>query len=329
VDKNFRWYDLNAVKDEAYAFAKWQQAWKQRLTFFADIQYRYVRYDINGFRNNPGLNVNNRWNFLNPKAGIRYGIRNGFTYLSWAMANKEPNRDDFEAGMENQPRPEQLQNIELGIEKRKPGWSWGATLYYMRYRDQLVLTGRINDVGAYTRTNIPSSYRLGLELQGGWKPTEWFNGQANLTLSRNRIRDYTSFMDDYDNGGQKAEFFRNTDISFSPAVTGAATLTFIPARNLEIALLQKYVSRQYLDNTSRKSRSLDPFFVQDFRVIWRMPQRWIRETSLTLLVNNMFNALYEPNGYTFSYIYNGETTTANYFFPMAGTNFMIGLSLKM
>jgi iron complex outermembrane receptor protein len=244
------------------------------------------------------------------------------------MTNKEPNRDDFEAGMENQPKPEQLQNIELGIEKRKPGWSWGATLYYMQYRDQLVLTGRINDVGAYARTNIPNSYRLGLELQGGWKPAEWFNGQMNITLSRNKIRDYTSYMDDYDNGGQKTEFFSNTDISFSPAVTGAATLIFIPAKNLEIALLPKYVSRQYLDNTARASRSLDPYFVQDLRASWRIPQPWIRETVLTLQVNNLFNAQYEPNGYTFSYILNGETTAANYYYPMAGTNIMVALGLK-
>jgi iron complex outermembrane receptor protein len=329
VEKDYRWYNQDAFKNEIYAFAKWQQQWRKRITLFADIQYRYVQYDLNGFRNNPGLFVSNRWNFLNPKAGVRYALRNGFAYISWAMANKEPNRDDFEAGQENQPRPERLQNLELGIEKRKPEWSWGATVYYMRYRDQLVLTGKINDVGAYARTNIPNSYRLGLELQGGWKPVKWFNGQGNLTLSRNRIRDYTAYTDDYDDGGQKTEFFSNTDISFSPTITGAATLSFTPLRHLEIALLPKYVSRQYLDNTTRKSRSLDPYFVQDLRAIWTIPQPWIRETTLTFQLNNMFNARYEPNGYTFSYIYNGVTQAANYYYPMAGLNFMVGLSLKM
>jgi iron complex outermembrane receptor protein len=328
AEKDHRWYDLDAVKDEAYAFGKWQQELRPRLTLFTDLQYRYVRYDINGFRNNPELVINNRWHFLNPKAGLRYGIRNGFAYLSWAMANKEPNRDDFEAGAANQPRPERMQNLELGIEKRKPNWSWGATLYYMHYRDQLVLTGRINDVGAYARTNIPRSYRLGLELQGGWKPNNWFSVQGNLTLSRNRILDYTAYVDDYDNGGQKTEFFENSDISFSPAVTGAGTITFTPARGLEIALMPKYVSRQYLDNTSRADRSLDPYFVQDLRASWSIPQPWLQEASLVLQVNNMFDAEYEPNGYTFSYIFGGETIAANYFYPMAGINFMVGLALK-
>ena len=328
ADKDHRWYNLDAVKDEAYAFAKWQQDLPARLTLFADLQYRYVRYDINGFRNNPDLLIRNTWNFLNPKAGVRYAVRNGFAYLSWAMANKEPNRDDFEAGAANQPRPERMHNLELGIEKRKVNWNWGATVYYMRYRDQLVLTGQINDVGAYARTNIPNSYRLGIELQAGWKPNDWFQASGNLTLSQNRIKDYTAYVDDYDQGGQKTEFFQNTDISFSPAVTGAATLSFFPHPSLELALLPKYVSRQYLDNTSREDRSLDPYLVQDFRASWRIPQSWIREAGLVLQVNNMFNTRYEPNGYSFSYIYGGETIAANYFYPMAGINFMVGLNLS-
>ncbi len=327
-DKGFRWYDLDASKSDLNFYIKWQQNLRPKLSLFADLQYRYVDYTINGFRNNPSIRINEQWNFVNPKLGLSYKLKNGQAYLSWAVANKEPNRDDFEAGAAQQPKAENLNNIELGVEKRKPGMGWGITAFYMRYRNQLVLTGQINDVGAYTRTNIPESYRLGVELQGNLKPTNWFTAQANLTLSENKVLGFTAYYDDYDNGGQKSETFDRTDISFSPAVTGAATLSFTPVKNLELALLGKYVSRQFLDNTSREDRSLDPFYVQDLRVIYQVPLKWIREMSFTFLVNNLFNNMYEPNGYTYSYQYGGQLINANYFFPMAGTNFMVGLNLK-
>ena len=327
-DKGFRWYDLDASKNDLNFYIKWQQNLRPKLSLFADLQYRYVDYTINGFRNNPSIRINEQWNFVNPKLGLSYKLKNGLAYLSWAVANKEPNRDDFEAGAAQQPKPENLNNIELGVEKRKPGMGWGITAFYMRYRNQLVLTGQINDVGAYTRTNIPESYRLGVELQGNLKPTNWFTAQANLTLSENKVLGFTAYYDDYDNGGQKSETFDRTDISFSPAVTGAATLSFTPVKNMELALLGKYVSRQFLDNTSRENRSLDPFYVQDLRIIYQVPLKWAREMAFTLLVNNLFNNMYEPNGYTYSYLYGGQLINANNFFPMAGTNFMVGLNLK-
>ena len=327
-DKSFRWYDLDASKNDLNFYIKWRQDLRPKLSLFADLQYRNVDYTINGFRNNPSIRIHEQWNFVNPKLGLSYKLKNGQAYLSWAVANKEPNRDDFEAGAAQQPKPENLNNIELGIEKSKPGLGWGVTAFYMRYRNQLVLTGQINDVGAYTRTNIPESYRLGVELQGNLKPTNWFTAQANLTLSENKVLGFTAYYDDYDNGGQKSESFDRTDISFSPAVTGAATLSFTPVKNLELALLGKYVSRQFLDNTSRENRSLDPFYVQDLRVIYQVPIKWAREMAFTLLVNNLFNNMYEPNGYTYSYLYGGQLINANNFFPMAGTNFMVGLNLK-
>jgi iron complex outermembrane receptor protein len=328
IEKNHRWYDLDADKNDLNMYVKWQQNMGPKLSFFADLQYRHVDYTINGFRNNPTLRINEQWNFLNPKLGLSYKIKNGQAYLSWAVANKEPNRDDFEAGATQQPKPENLNNVELGIEKKTTKMGWGATAYYMRYRDQLVLTGQINDVGAYTRTNIPESYRLGIELQGYLKPANWFAAQANMTLSENKVIGFTSFYDDYDNGGQKSETFEKTDISFSPAVTAAATLIFTPLKNLEIALPGKYVSRQYLDNTSRKNRSLDPYYTQDLRINYLLPLKWIREMAFILQVNNLFNTKYEPNGYTYSYQYGGQLIDANNYYPMAGTNFMLGLNLK-
>jgi iron complex outermembrane receptor protein len=244
------------------------------------------------------------------------------------LANKEPNRDDFEAGLEQQPKPEKLHDFEFGWEYKNSSYRLGATLYYMLYKDQLVLTGKINDVGAYARTNIPDSYRMGIELQGKYNFSRWLNAGANLALSRNRIKNFTEYFDDYDEGNQKSVNHGNTDISFSPAIVGGASLNIFPLKKAEINLLSKYVSRQYLDNTSNKERSLDPFFVQDIRMSYAITGKLLKQANIILQVNNVFDNKYEPNGYTYSYIYGGEMTTENYYFPMAGLNYMVGLSLK-
>ncbi|MFN9492466.1 MAG: TonB-dependent receptor [Sphingobacteriales bacterium] len=328
VPDNYMWYNLDALKTDANLYLKWQQKLANNLVLFADVQGRSVRYDIDGFRNNPGLIIRNKWFFVNPKAGVSYSKNNWKAYLSYAIANKEPNRDDFEAGATQQTVPEQLKDLELGIEKRGASLSWGATLFYMQYRNQLVLTGQINDVGAYTRVNIPRSFRTGIELTASWRPSSWFDLAANLAYSENKVRNFTAFYDDYDDGGQKTESFEQTDLSFSPRWVGGATLNVHPARNLDLSLINKYVSRQYLDNTSRKSRSLDPFLVQDLRVSYRILPKFMKDILLIGQVNNLLNVKYEPNGYTFSYYFGGSLQTENYYFPMAGTNAMLALNLK-
>lgn len=325
---NYRWYDLDADKKDMNIYAKWQQKLSEHLSVFTDLQLRNVRYNIYGFRNNPSLTVKNDWLFFNPKLGLSYSKNNWTAYLSYAIANKEPNRDDFEAGAEQQPVYETLRDLELGFDKKGAAFSWGATLFYMNYKNQLILTGQINDVGAYTRTNIPESYRTGIELTGRWKPLEWFDLSANLAYSQNKINNFTAYYDDYDAGGQKTETLSSTTIAYSPDWVGSATVTARPVRDLEISLLNKYVSRQFLDNTSRTSRSLDPYFVQDLRAIYKIHPQFMKEISLNVQINNIFNVMYEPNGYSFSYYYGGELITENFFFPMAGINFMAGLNLK-
>ena len=171
-------------------------------------------------------------------------------FVSYALGNKEPNREDFEAGVTRQPKAETLHDFEAAVEKRTTSFSYGATGYYMLYKNQLILTGQINDVGSYTRVNVPNSYRLGVELQAKAMIATWMNAGANLTLSRNKITNSEEYLDDYDNGGQVLITHKNADISFSPSVIGGLTLNFIPVKNAEISLMSKYVSRQYLDNTS-------------------------------------------------------------------------------
>jgi iron complex outermembrane recepter protein len=329
VPDHYKWYNLTAHKNDVNGYAKYQRRLSGDFYGFVDLQLRNVRYEINGFRDNPSLHILNNYNFFNPKLGFSYVHDGSTVYASYSQTSKEPNRDDFEAGREQQPKPEQLRDIELGYELRRPTHGFGATIFYMSYKDQLVLTGKINDVGAYTRTNIPNSFRTGIELQGNKRFTKWLNAVANLTLSRNRIENFTEYFDDYDNGGQKAIEHGNTDISYSPAVTAAAAIEFYPLPNFQISLPGKYVSRQYLDNTSDNARSLNSFYVQDLNMSYTVHKKLLKEINIVLQVNNVFNKKYEPNGYTYSYIYGGSLVTENYYFPMAGTNYMVGLNLSL
>jgi iron complex outermembrane receptor protein len=329
IPKDYRYYDVDAVKTDNNIYAKWEHAINNHWQLYGDLQYRNVDYKIGGFRNNPSVKVNRNFNFINPKAGLTYTNKGLLAYFSYARASKEPNRSDFEAGISQQPKPETLNDFELGFEKRMGIYSLGATGYYMLYKDQLILTGQINDVGAYTRVNVPNSYRLGLELQGTANLAWWVNAAGNVTISKNKIKSTSDYMDNYDNGSQVKTNYTNTDISFSPSVISGVTINFIPVKNGEISLLSKYVSRQYLDNTENKSRSLNPYAVQDIRLTYTIKNKLFREWNLIGLVNNVFNKKYEPNGYTFSYISGGATTTENFYFPMAGTNYMIGVNVKL
>lgn len=322
------WYDNDAFKNDFSIYAKLQQEIAPHLNAFADIQYRNVNYDLNGFRYNPSITINTKYDFLNPKFGFSYMNNGWFGYASYSRANKEPNRDDFEANDEQQPQPEHLNDFEFGIERKRSNYNISAVLYYMQYKDQLILTGKINDVGAYTRTNIPNSYRAGIEILGSVNFNKWIRAEANLTLSRNKVKDFIEFVDDYDAGGQKQFSYGTTDIAFSPSIISGATVHVYPIANLELSFLSKYVGDQYLDNSSNENRKLDAFFVQDARAIYTLRRGKLKEANLIVQVNNIFNHLYEPNGYTFSYIYGGELVTENYYFPMAGTNFMIGLNLR-
>lgn len=328
-----RWYDHDGEKADFNIYGKWQQNLSPEWQVFTDLQYRRVHYTTNGFRDHPGLSIDETYNFFNPKLGLSYSRNNWLAYASYSVANKEPNRDDFEADVAELPRPEQLHDMELGLERKLASYNFGATLFYMKYNDQLVLSGKINDVGAYTRTNIENSYRAGVEVQGGAVITKWLQASANLALSKNKIKNFNEYIDEYDANwdwaGQDTISYKETDISFSPGVVGAATVSIKPVEKLELSLLGKYVGRQYLDNTSNKGRSLAPYYTQDVRASYSFPMRWFSNVNIIAQVNNVFNKLYEPNGYTFSYYADNVLTTENYYFPMAGRNWTVGLNIKL
>jgi iron complex outermembrane receptor protein len=322
------WYNVDAKKQDLNLYSRLLQRLFPNWNGYIDLQYRGVDYHLNGFENNPDLFIHNKYDFFNPRIGLSYVNKDWNNYISFSVASKEPNRDDFEASVAQQPKPEILHDVELGIEKKNPGYVLGATLYYMQYKDQLVLTGRINDVGAYTRTNIPQSYRAGIELQATAKPYAWLEASTNLSLSQNKVKDFTEYIDDYDNGGQKINLYRSTDIAFSPSKIAAATISFFPTKNIELSLLSKYVDKQYLDNTQNENRKLNAFYTQDARLTYRFHKDILKEGSVILQVNNIFSKKYEPNGYTYSYISGGELTTGNYYFPMAPVNFFFGLNMR-
>lgn len=325
----YRYYMHPAIKKDVNLFAKWQQNLGTNFFGFIDVQYRNVSHRMNGFQGNPTLLVDRNFNFFNPKLGLTYRKNHLQAYISYAIGQKEPNRDDFEAGATNQPKSEKLQDLEWGFDYKKSNIQFGANMYYMNYINQLVLTGQINDVGAYTRFNVPKSYRLGIELQASWKPASWITAGGNLALSRNKIKAFTEYFDNYDTNGQNSVDRKNTDIAFSPAVVGGTQLLFFPAKQWELGLLGKYVGKQYMDNSGLDRSVLNGFSTQDLRVIYNFSNKTLKSLQIIGQVNNVFNTLYEPNGYSYTYVVGGTQYTDNGFYPMAGRNFMIAVNIRL
>ncbi|MFP5042279.1 TonB-dependent receptor [Parasediminibacterium sp. JCM 36343] len=334
VEKDYQWYNNQALKGDANIYAKWEHQLTNQLQFYADAQYKYVFHRMNGFDSDPTRLVSKEFNFFNPKLGISYNHKGWQVYASYAVANKEPNRTDFENAIAgNDPKPERLNDLELGVEKKNHTYAYGATFYYMNYKDQLVLTGKLDDVGLAIRSNTPNSHRAGIELQGSIIINNWLNASGNITLSSNKIKAFTehiySYDDNYNVVGDSVVQHSNTNISFSPNKIAAATINILPCKHLELSLLSKYVGRQYMDNTQNKDRSLGDYYTQDIRAIITLKGKIIKECNLIAQVNNVLNRLYEPNGATYPAVYSGYYTNGNYYFPMAGTNYMVGLNIKL
>ena len=331
VPVDYEYYNNPARKNDLNIYAKMMHSLGGGFTTFLDMQVRFLDYEINGFRDNPEIQLQKKYTFLNPKAGVSFNKNNYQAFLSFSVAAHEPNRDDFEAGINQIPKPEILFDWELGLEKREVRYHYGAVFYYMYYRDQLVNTGKINDVGAYTRTNTPESYRAGIELEGSGVFTKWLNASGNISFSRNKIKNFTEYVDDYDDasGNQKQNNYKDTDISFSPNTVAAASVNIIPVKNTEISLISKFVDKQYLDNTSDEKRIIPSYYTQNVRLAYVLKGKDIKETQFILQGNNIFNKKYVANGYTYNYISGGEFTVENFYFPMAGINFMAAIIIKI
>jgi iron complex outermembrane receptor protein len=331
LPKDYEWYRNNGKKSEISAYAKATYQLMESLSFYGDIQYRSINYDMNGIHDDlHDLTAHYEFGFLNPKLGIVYKLNNrNRIYGSVAVANKEPSRNNYrDADAGYTPLPEKLTDYELGYLFNSTDKLLRFNFYYMDYKDQLVATGKVNNVGAAIMTNVDKSYRAGVEIIAGWKVSESFDWNFNVALSQNKILDFTEYVDNWDTWGQEEKYLGTTDISFSPAVVAKNSFNFHLLKTLDIALLSRYVGRQYIDNTSNKERSLDPYFVTDLRFDYALRVKGLKNLSFNLSINNILNEMYESNAWVYRYIYGGNEYEMNGYFPQAGINFMAGFRVR-
>ena len=333
-----RYYDNEAQKTEFSNYLKASYRFDQ-LSFSADLQFRHVNYSFLGIDDVSGqlldLKQNVQFNFFNPKVGVNYSINSRqFISATFGIANREPVRKDFrESTAENHPKAENMRDLEIGYAYNYKKLAINTNIYWMDYTNQLILTGQINDVGGYTRTNAKESYRAGIELAGRYKIISSLALSGAFTLSQNKIKQFNEYLDEYLDDEpyytQQLIDHKNTNLAFSPTIVTNAGLTFKPLKNLSIDWITKYVGRQYLDNTSNDNRSINPFSFSNLTLSYKIENKFFEEITFGFLVNNIFNAWYSNNGYTYSYLYDGQTTTENFYYPQAGRNFMFRILMKV
>ncbi len=353
------YYRNNGRKTDYNIYIKGNYMITSGLSAFADLQYRHIGYRITGNNDkwdwtaNPerlqALDVDEPFDFFNPKAGLNWQINRGNrVYASFAVAQKEPTRNNYTDGLFHtdglflkHPTRERLYDWELGYEFRSGNFSAGANFYYMDYTDQLVLNGKINEIGELMAENVPDSYRMGVELTVGYRFAPWLRWDVNATFSRNRIKDYVGYVSDYnadtwdDMWSQTEIHAGSTTIAFSPSVTVGSVIA-VDYKGFTASLQSQYVSRQYLDNFERKEDSLDPYFVNNLDVAYTFNLRHMRSITVGATVYNLFNEKYETNGYSMtSALYPGGSKAGQYtlysdprFYPMAGINALGHVTLR-
>ena len=331
MDNVYCWYDNKGIKKDFNIYGKLNQRLNERLSLYGDLQFRLVDYEIDGIHDDlRDISQFHAFTFFNPKAGLFYTIDNDHSiYFSFAVANREPNRSNYrDADESNQPQPERLFDYELGYDLNRPGAGLQVNFYFMDYKDQLVMTGEINNVGAAIMTNVSDSYRAGIEILSNLKVSDLISWSANFSLSQNKIKNFTGYIDDWDNGGQISKDLGETDLAFSPGIVGGSQIVYTPLKGLKINLISKYVGRQYIDNSSSKLRSLDPYFVNDVVINYSFKTKLIKEVGLHLMLNNIFNEEYETYAWVYRYFYSGEYHVMDGYFPQAGFNLLGGISLE-
>jgi iron complex outermembrane receptor protein len=331
-DIRHRWYESRGDKTDLNFYAKIKYLFRDKFNAYVDLQYRGINYTINGIDDDLRvLNQNHKFNFFNPKLGLHYQINDlHSSFLTVGVANREPNRSNYtDADPSKQlPKPETLYNLELGYEFKNSKLYANTNLYYMYYIDQLVLTGEINDVGAAIMTNVDNSYRLGLEVSTGFKVFEKLTIGANATISQNKIMDFKDYTDNWDTWGQEIDTLGTTDLAFSPNVIVNGNISYEIFKNFKTSFISKYVGKQYIDNTSSNSRSIDPYFVNDLKFTYTLKTKSVKEIGFNLLISNLFNHEYESNAWTYKYSLGGERYIMDGYFPQAGINVIGGISLK-
>ena len=353
LDTEHEYYRNNGRKTDYNIYIKGNYAITGGLSAYADLQYRHIGYRITGVNDkwdwtaNPEhlqtLDINEPFDFFNPKAGLNWQINaNHRTYASFAVAQKEPTRNNYTDGLFTvHPMSEKLYDTEAGYMFASANFTAGVNLYYMNYKDQLVLNGKINEIGELMAENVPDSYRMGIELTAGYRFTPWLRWDVNATLSRNRIKDYVGYVSDYnadtwdDMWSQTAIRKGSTTIAFSPSVT-AASMIAVDYKGFTASLQSQYVSRQYLDNFESKDDSLDPYFVNNLDLAYTFKLPHVRSVTAGVTIYNLFDEKYETNGYSQTCaLYPSGSKDSAYtlysdprFYPMAGINALGYITLK-
>ena len=335
AQKDFRYYFNQGDKRDFNIFWKSSYQLTRRFNGYLDLQYRRVDYSAQGIENDlSNFDVAADYGFFNPKVGLTYEL-DAFKqlYASYSVGQREPVREDFiNAQGGGRPKSELLNNIEAGLRIKRSRYQLNLNYYLMSYKDQLVLTGEINDVGAAIRTNVDNSYRTGIEIEGVLKLNSNLTWGANATLSENKIKNFTEVV--YDYGANFDEFneiqnqYSETDISFSPPLILGSNLSYTIHKNIEATILSKYVGEQFLDNTSNEERKIESYFINDFRLSYNPTINAFKNFGVSLMVNNILDVEYESNGYTYGYVGGGETIRQNYYYPQAGRNYLMMLSMK-
>lgn len=333
-----RYYENDARKTDFNIFGQLNYELTYGLNAYIDLQYRSIGYDFLGFNNeleNVAQSV--ALNFFNPKAGLFFALNDqSEIYASFSVGHREPNRNDYtNSTPSSRPEAEQLLNTEIGYRHTWDKAAFGANVYHMYYNDQLALTGQVNDVGQYTRVNIDKSYRLGLELVGGFELFENFRVDANATISQNKVEEFVEFVDVYDENfgylGQETITYTDTDLPFSPNLIGALELGYTAidtdAQKLGLTLSTKYVGEQYIDLSSDANNVIDAYTFTDFRINYSVKVNRLGEIGLTFLARNVFDQLYETNAFSYRYVFDGTTTVDQWYFPQAGRNYMLGVNI--
>ena len=325
---NNRFYENKGIKTEGSFFAKATQRISGGFTGFVDLQIRSIEYEVSGQVAGPDFfSVDDNFLFFNPKAGLTYQVASGQKiYFSYAKAQREPNRTDYENGT---PKPEKLDDFELGWRIKTSKIQAQTNIYWMEYKDQLVLTGAIDAVGSPIRQNVGKSRRLGIELELKMNLSSNWLWQPNIALSSNQNLDFYFKRDGV------LENLGKTQLAYSPNLVGGSAIMYVPSTKFQIGLLSKYVGKQYMGNIDSENSTLEAYFVNDLNAvfIWK-PNKWVSEIQWSFLINNIFNAKYESNGYFFTYdddfsvVGQVKTIEGSGYYPQAGINFLTGLKLR-
>jgi len=339
IPDNYRWYLNYGYKHDFSLFIRGERNLTGKLVGFADLQYRFVDYSLDGEdKDFVALDWRGEYNFFNPKTGLTFNIdKKNQLYASFSVGRKEPGRSDIKESVKahraSETKPERVLDYEFGYRFKNESLAFYTNVYLMEYKDQLVPTGKLSETGYVIKENVDNSFRRGVELSASYKLSSYLSLDANLTISKNKIKEYTQYVDEFDDNwdlvSQKQILYKNSDIAFSPAITSMAMVTVNPTESSTISLRGKYIGEQYMDNSSQITSLIPDYFVTSFSASKSITIKEKRVAELSFFIDNLLNRKYYSNGWIYSAIFlNGENYIEKGLYPQAGINYTIKLSYK-